>query len=135
MTKEYEPLSKVHEILNGNDCGDTSYQANIDPICQFLQSIERPIFQIDTRQILKVIQEMLDRDPLKRPSLSSFISRFSLLRRCCQLPADALEADRELKKEEDSLKPPEQENGKILPDGIQERLSTNSILDVVKLDF
>jgi serine/threonine protein kinase len=80
-TDGQHPLHDLYEILKSHEYGDTSYQANVDAVCDFLGE-----------KSMSDLPKMLSRNPQDRPSATSLASDFKHRRKCCMSAADPLEA-------------------------------------------
>jgi serine/threonine protein kinase len=94
---ECNPLQIVHDALASNENGDTSYQANIDAVCEVLRSNKHQChFKNSIAPLLAKIPQMLSSDPLRRPLASCLVSTFvncigTVKSSCCVCTADSLE--------------------------------------------
>ncbi|KAF2791073.1 kinase-like protein, partial [Melanomma pulvis-pyrius CBS 109.77] len=92
-TNDLDHLQKLQDILDSNEYGDRSYQANIDAVCEFLGEIrwDHLVSRFVT-QITSEIPRMISKDPLNRPSATSLALSRNILLQCCQSGSDPLEA-------------------------------------------
>jgi serine/threonine protein kinase len=78
-TDGQHPLHDLYEVLKSQVYGDTSYQANIDAVCEFLGA-----------QSMSDFPKTLSKNPQGRPSATSLASNFKHRRKCCMSAADPL---------------------------------------------
>lgn len=90
---DYDPLRGLEGILSGNECTDTSYQANIEVVCEFVRKTWPPIGKGDISKTTEAqILAMLSEDRLKRPTIVSLAKSITPPRQCCTAGAELMEA-------------------------------------------
>lgn len=86
---EDTPLSKLEDLLLKNSYGDSSYQANIDAVQNFLNTISEKS-GLDIRELA---QGMILEDPAERFTARNLLDRVGTAS-CCKAGPDCLEAAR-----------------------------------------
>ena len=89
----------LHRLLQENKNGDGSYQANIDRVHLFMDALSTKPFHPfpllhSFKPYMDVVKQMLEKDPLKRPSAADLVATWGS-RSCCRHGPDKLEAARE----------------------------------------
>jgi serine/threonine protein kinase len=91
MQGDQDPLHEIDDILNANEFGDTSYQANIGRMRKFASELQN---RDNGTSLAKVnISKMLSEDPSDRPSAYMLAHPYDNRWPCCQDRADYLEAN------------------------------------------
>lgn len=83
-------ISKLRGVLVANEFGDTSYQANINPVQQFLSTVgrENPLYSKPIQEVIR----MINANPQERPTAKELATYWGRAELCCTLGRDELEA-------------------------------------------
>ncbi|KAF1971336.1 kinase-like protein [Bimuria novae-zelandiae CBS 107.79] len=83
-------LDQLLNVLAGNELGDTSYQANIIPVQEFLSMIgkDNPFFEKPLQEVIR----MISANPRQRPTAEELAAYWGKTEPCCSSGRDKLEA-------------------------------------------